>query len=101
MKYLCLVYHEETTIDALPKGVYDAIMNDVLAYREVWLAPSARLDELEAIGKHFAGDPYHFCRWRHFDVQLGFHGLTQQSQIAVLYVTAVAAKVNRDSIGSR
>ena len=34
MKYLCLVYHEESTIDALPKSEYDAIMGEVLAYRE-------------------------------------------------------------------
>jgi hypothetical protein len=34
MKYLCLVYHEEATIDALPASEYDAIMRDVLAYRE-------------------------------------------------------------------
>ncbi len=34
MKYLCLVYHEEATIDALPRSEYDAIVNDVLDYRE-------------------------------------------------------------------
>ena len=34
MKYLCLVYHEEATIDALPKSEYDAIMGEVLAYRD-------------------------------------------------------------------
>ena len=34
MKYLCLVYHEEEKIEALPKGEYDAIMGDVLDYRE-------------------------------------------------------------------
>ena len=48
--------------------------SNVLAYREVWLAPRARLAELEAIGKSYAGqgpalmtefDPYgarHFLR---------------------------------------
>jgi len=34
MKYLCLVYHEESKIDALPASEYDAIMCEVLAYRE-------------------------------------------------------------------
>jgi hypothetical protein len=34
MKYLCLVYHEEATIEALPQDEYDAIVDDVLAYRE-------------------------------------------------------------------
>ena len=34
MKYLCLVYHNEEEIDALPKYEYATIMSDVLAYRE-------------------------------------------------------------------
>jgi hypothetical protein len=34
MKYLCLVYHEETKVAALPASEYASIMNDVLAYRE-------------------------------------------------------------------
>lgn len=34
MKYLCLVYHEEAKIDALPRSEYDAIMAEVLAYRQ-------------------------------------------------------------------
>ena len=34
MKYLCLVYHEEAKIDALPKSEYDAIVREVLDYRE-------------------------------------------------------------------
>jgi len=34
MKYLCLVYHEETTIDALPASEYNAIVDAVLDYRE-------------------------------------------------------------------
>lgn len=35
MKYLCLIYHDEATIDALPAGEYDALMRDALDYREV------------------------------------------------------------------
>ena len=34
MKYLCLVYHEEATIDALPASDYDATVSEVVAYRE-------------------------------------------------------------------
>jgi hypothetical protein len=34
MKYLCLVYHDKQTIEALPRGEYEAIMGEVLAYRE-------------------------------------------------------------------
>jgi hypothetical protein len=34
MKYLCLVYHEEAKINALPQSEYDAIVNEVLDYRE-------------------------------------------------------------------
>ena len=34
MKYLCLVYHEEPKIDALPQNEYDAIVDEVLDYRE-------------------------------------------------------------------
>jgi hypothetical protein len=34
VKYLCLVYHEEAKIDALPESEYDAIVNEVLDYRE-------------------------------------------------------------------
>lgn len=34
MKYLCLVYQEQEKIDALPRCEYDAIVHDVLAYRE-------------------------------------------------------------------
>jgi hypothetical protein len=34
MKYLCLVYHEEAKIDALPQSDYDAIVREVLDYRE-------------------------------------------------------------------
>lgn len=34
MKYLCLVYHEESKINALPESEYDAIVSEVLDYRE-------------------------------------------------------------------
>jgi hypothetical protein len=34
MKYLCLVYHEETKVDALSESEYDAIVSEVLDYRE-------------------------------------------------------------------
>ena len=34
MKYLCLVYHETSKIDALPAREPDAIVGEVLAYRE-------------------------------------------------------------------
>ncbi|MDP9371700.1 MAG: YciI family protein, partial [Chloroflexota bacterium] len=45
--YLCLVYHEEATIDALPASEYDAIMDEVLAYRE----------ELQRSGHYLASSP--------------------------------------------
>ncbi len=47
MKYLCLVYHEEATIDALPKDEHAAIVADVLAYRE----------ELRQSGHYLASSP--------------------------------------------
>ncbi len=47
MQYLCLVYHEEATIDALPASEYDAIMDEVLAYRE----------ELQRSGHYLASSP--------------------------------------------
>lgn len=34
MKYLCLVYHDETEWDAMSKGEYDALAGEILAYRE-------------------------------------------------------------------
>ena len=34
MKYLCLVYQEEATVDALPPSQYAAIVDEVLDYRE-------------------------------------------------------------------
>lgn len=34
MKYLCLVYEDETKIDALPADEYDAIVRETLAFRD-------------------------------------------------------------------
>jgi len=34
MKYLCLVYHDEKQLDALPAREYDALVGDTLAYDE-------------------------------------------------------------------
>ncbi len=34
MKYLCLVYHEEAKIDALPAREYDEFVHEDLDYRE-------------------------------------------------------------------
>ncbi|HEU5432931.1 MAG TPA: YciI family protein [Thermomicrobiales bacterium] len=34
MRYLCLVYHDEAAIEAMPEGNFDAFVRDVLAYRE-------------------------------------------------------------------
>jgi hypothetical protein len=34
MRYLCLVYHDEAAIESMPERDYDAIVRDVLAYRE-------------------------------------------------------------------
>jgi hypothetical protein len=47
MKYLCLVYHAEATIDALPANEYNAIVAEVLAYRE----------ELRRRGHYIASSP--------------------------------------------
>jgi hypothetical protein len=35
MKYLCLVYYDERTLEALSEVEYDALVDEVLAYREV------------------------------------------------------------------
>ena len=35
MKYLCLIYHDEAMIDALPPVEYEALVSAVLDYREV------------------------------------------------------------------
>jgi hypothetical protein len=34
MKYLCLVYQVESDVDAMPKSDYEAIVDEVLYYRE-------------------------------------------------------------------
>ena len=34
MKYLCLVYHEEMNIEAMPESEYDSVVQEVLFYRE-------------------------------------------------------------------
>jgi hypothetical protein len=34
MKYLCLVYHVESDIEAMPESEYEAIVDEVLFYRE-------------------------------------------------------------------
>ena len=52
MQYLCLVYHEEAKIAALPASEYDAIVDDVLAYRE----------ELRRGGHYIASSPLEFVQ---------------------------------------
>ena len=47
MKYLCLVYHEEATIAALSECEYNAMMGEVLEFREA----------LRASGHYIASDP--------------------------------------------
>ena len=47
MKYLCLVYQEETLADALPQRAHDAMRDDVRHYRE----------ELQASGHFIASFP--------------------------------------------
>jgi hypothetical protein len=47
MKYLCLIYQDEAKIDAMPQDEYDAIISDVLAYRE----------ELRQNGHYLASSP--------------------------------------------
>ena len=47
MKYLCLVYHDETKVAAMPASEYASIMRDVLAYRE----------ELRLRGHYIASSP--------------------------------------------
>jgi hypothetical protein len=34
LQYLCLVYQDESAVDALPRCEYDALVREVLAYRE-------------------------------------------------------------------
>ena len=34
MKYLCMIYFEEKTLEALPRSAYDALVAEALAYDE-------------------------------------------------------------------
>jgi len=52
MKYLCLVYHEEAVIDALPKSEFDTIVSDTIAYR----------DELRRSGHYIASDALEYVQ---------------------------------------
>jgi hypothetical protein len=47
MKYLCLVYQDEHQVDALPESEYNAIVDEVLDYRE----------ELRQSGHYIASAP--------------------------------------------
>jgi hypothetical protein len=47
MKYLCLVYQDEAEIEAMPQSEYDAIVREVLDYRE----------ELAASGHYITSSP--------------------------------------------
>jgi hypothetical protein len=46
MKYLCLVYHEEAKLNALPGSEYDALVTESLAL----------VEELRTSGHHIAAD---------------------------------------------
>ena len=52
MKYLCLVYHEEAKIDALPETEYHELVHEDLDYRE----------ELGKRGCHIASSPLQSVR---------------------------------------
>jgi hypothetical protein len=47
MKYLCLIYHDEAAIDAMPAREYNAIVAETLAYR----------DELRQGGHYITSSP--------------------------------------------
>jgi hypothetical protein len=47
MKYLCLIYHDEAAIDAMPASEYNAIVAETLAYR----------DELRQGGHYITSSP--------------------------------------------
>lgn len=49
MKYLCLIYHDEAKLDALPEREYNAIVHEVLAYN----------DELQQRGHYLVSDSLH------------------------------------------
>ena len=46
MKYLCLIYDEETVIDAMPKGEADAFMGEYMAFT----------DDIRASGQYIVGE---------------------------------------------
>ena len=52
MKYLCLVYHEEKIIDALPASEYNALVGETIAYR----------DELRQSGHYITSDALEFVQ---------------------------------------
>jgi hypothetical protein len=52
MKYLCLVYHEESKLDALPESESDALAGETSAYRQ----------ELQRNGHYLAADALHSVR---------------------------------------
>lgn len=47
MKYLCMIFQDEAKIDAMPRTEFDAIMNEVFAYR----------DELRESGHYITSSP--------------------------------------------
>lgn len=47
MKYLCLIYEAESTLDAMSETEYDIMVDEVLAYRE----------ELRQSGHYISSDP--------------------------------------------
>ena len=47
MKYLCLIYHDEAKVNALPQNEYDGIMSAVFDYR----------DELRRSGHYITSSP--------------------------------------------
>ena len=47
MRYLCLVYHDARELEGLPRCEYEAIVDDVRAYR----------DELRQSGQHIVFSP--------------------------------------------
>lgn len=46
MKYLCLIYYDEATLDAMPAAEFDALVNSALAYDE----------QMRASGHYIASD---------------------------------------------
>ena len=52
MRYLCLIYHDERVTDALTKSEHDAIVGEVLEYREV----------LRQRGHYVVSSALHFVR---------------------------------------